>query len=424
MPAKNIRKVCFLGAGTMGCFNSLLTAVAGYEVVLYDVSEEALKLVPQRHREWGAVLMESRSMDQATVEAGFARVSLTTDPEEAARDADFLSESVFERLDIKRSIHEQFDKILPAHTIMTTNTSTLLLSEIESAVERGDRFAALHFHQPSTLVDIVAGPRTSAETIETVKEFARSIGQIYVLLKKERSGYLHNAMFVSLLASSIILKALGDQDFQDIDRAWMLNRKAAVGPFGMIDGVGLNIVLDILENAAAQAEDRKEQLGGIVGMLRSYVDRGDLGMKTGKGFYEYPEPAYTKPDFLAGKVENKEVSNALLLSVLSTALTLVIEDYAGMEDVDKSWMIPHGGEAGPFGLMDQMGLDEVLKAIEERAKLIKSMMGDQGPEDETANMTADFLRSFIDKGNLGVKTGKGFYSYPDPAYKKPGFLGQ
>ncbi|MCP4755472.1 MAG: hypothetical protein GY866_31805 [Proteobacteria bacterium] len=109
MQAKTIKKVCFLGAGTMGCFNSLLAAAAGYDVFGYDISEDALKRVPERQREWGEALMERRSWDRDYLEAALSRVTLTTDPEEAAGDADFLSESVFERLDLKRNTHAQFE---------------------------------------------------------------------------------------------------------------------------------------------------------------------------------------------------------------------------------------------------------------------------------------------------------------------------
>lgn len=131
------------------------------------------------------------------------RITRTTDPEETARGIDLFSESVLEQLELKRETHGKFDQLLPAYAIMTTNTSTLLLSDIESAVKRGDKFAAMHFHQPSLLVDIVAGPRTSSITIDIVKRFVKSQGQVYVVLKKERGGYLHNAMFGSLLGTGI-----------------------------------------------------------------------------------------------------------------------------------------------------------------------------------------------------------------------------
>jgi enoyl-CoA hydratase/3-hydroxyacyl-CoA dehydrogenase len=424
VPIDGIKRVCFVGAGTMGCYNSLISSMAGYEVVLYDISEEVLERVQERHREWGAFLIEQGTMgvNQEKLEAGISRISLTSDPKEAARDSDLLSESVFERLELKRQVHRQFDALLSPHAIMTTNTSTLPLSDIESAVHRGEKFAAMHFHQSSPLVDIVAGPRTSTETIDSVKRFVKSQGQTYILLKKERAGYLHNAMYSSLLGTAMILVVVGGADFQDVDRAWMLNQNSEVGPFGMMDFVGLNIIMDAIEGTIERSDEMMEGARLLSDLLRPYRERGDLGVKTGRGFYTYPEPAFQKPDFITGREENRELSRALLNSVISTALTLVIEGYADIEDVDRSWILTHNPEIGPFGMMDNKGLDIVSQELEEQAKMIELLMGGSEILTQTTEMTADFLRPYIERGELGVKTGKGFYTYPDPVYKKSGFL--
>lgn len=424
MPIDGIKRVCFVGAGTMGCYNSLISAMAGYDVVLYDTSEEVLERAPERQREWGAFLIEQGTVgiDQEKLEAGLSRISRTSDPKEAARDSDLLSESVFERLELKRQVHGQFDALLSPHAIMTTNTSTLLLSDIESAVLRGERFAAMHFHQSSPLVDIVAGPRTSPETIDTVKRFVQSQGQTYILLKKERAGYLHNAMYSSLLGTAMILVVVGGADLKDVDRAWMHNQNSEVGPFGMMDFVGLNIVMDAIEGTIERNDEMMEGARLLGDFLRSYIERGDLGVKTRKGFYTYPEPAFQKPDFMAGMDENRKLSRALLNSVISIALTLVIEGYADMEDVDRSWMLTHNPEIGPFGMMDNKGLDFVSQELEDRAGMMELLMGSSEIITETTKMTVDFLHPYIERGDLGVSSGRGFYTYPEPAYAKPEFL--
>ena len=424
MANTEIKKVCFVGAGTMGVYNSLITALAGYRVALYDISQQALEQVPERQLNWSPILVERGVADHNAIEAASARISRTIDPEKAAQDADLLSESVFERLDLKRQTHRQFDQILPAHAIMTTNTSTLLLSDIESAVQRGDKFAAMHFHQPTPLVDIVAGPRTSPETVDIIKQFVKSQGQIYIVLKKEREGYLHNAMFGGLLGTAMMLAALLGVDFKKIDQAWMLNQKNMVGPFGMLDGVGINLVVDILgENARKEQPPGPEITAAICNFLQPYIERGDLGVKTGKGFYEYPEPDFLNPDFLLGTEEDTALSGPMVSSVLSTALTLVAEGYADPPDVDKSWMLTHSPECGPFGTIDAIGLDVVKKDLQQRAEQIEAMMGNPGTVTETTKIATDLLDSYIQKGELGVKTGKGFYSYPYPDYQRPGFLG-
>ncbi|MBW2176724.1 MAG: hypothetical protein JRH03_07215 [Deltaproteobacteria bacterium] len=425
MPIDEVKKVCFVGAGTMGCYNSMISALSDYSVALYDISEEALEQVFERQTNWGEVLVESGIADHKRVQAASAAIIRTTDPEKAARDADFLSESVFERLDVKRRTHQQFDALLPPHAIMTTNTSTLLLSKIESAVKRGDKFAAMHFHQPTPLVDIVPGPRTSPRTMDIIRRFVQSQGQTYVELKKEREGYLHNTMFGALLGTAQALAALVGADFKEIDRSWMLNQNDTIGPFGMLDGVGLNLVKDVLAESVnrEKSPSSPEIVAALAAYLQPYLDRDNLGMKTGRGFYAYPLPEFQKPEFLANRKEDTTLSIPMINTVLASALTLVAEGYADPRDVDKSWMLTHNPKCGPFGTMDAIGLDVVKKDLLEHAEQIEAMLGNTGTVIETTKIATNFLNLYVEKGELGVKTGKGFYGYPDPEYKKSEFLG-
>lgn len=415
MPIDEIKKVCFVGAGTMGSYNSLITAIHGYEAVLYDVSEDALEASKTRQDEWLYILVERGLFDRATVETGMRRVVRTTDPEEAARDADLLSESVFEIVEGKRETHSRFEALLPPHAIMTTNTSSLLASEIESVLENGGRFAAMHFHQPGRLVDLVAGPHTTARTIDVLKKFVRSQGQVPIVLKKEYPGYLHNAIYVRLLGTSQFVAGSGLASFEDVDRAWMANQNSEMGPFGMMDFVGLNLVADMLENATKNENSPKEAIAVMQALVRPYVERGELGLKTGKGFYTYPEPAFRQPSFMENYVENEDVSGVLLGAVFAPALILSIEGVGDPEEVDLCWMLTHNPKMGPFGMMDLRGLDVVKEEIEQRGRDMEMFA-------QHAQMISDFLTPYIKRGELGVKTGRGFYTYPDPAYQRPGFL--
>ncbi len=424
MPIKEVNKVCFAGAGTMGCYNSLIAALSGYGVTLYDISEEALEQVPERQLNWSETLVGQGIADYEAIQAAAAAIIRTTDPSEAALNADFFSESVFERLDLKREIHSLFDGLLPDHAIMTTNTSTLLPSKIEKAVKRGEKFAAMHFHQSTPLVDIVPGPRTSPETLDTVQRFVKSQGQVYVMLKKEREGYLHNTLFVALLGTAHTLAVLTGADFKEIDRSWMLNQNDTIGPFGMLDGVGLDLVMDIVVESVNREKfpSNPQIAAALAAYLQPYLDRGDLGMKTGRGFYDYPEPEFQTPKFLANAQEDTALSAPMVNTVLATALTLVAEDYAEPHDVDKSWMLTHNPECGPFGTIDAIGLDVVRESLQLRAEQMEAIMGNPGTVYEMTKIATDFLDGYIQKEELGMISGKGFYSYPDPEYQKPHFL--
>lgn len=297
MEERKIQNVTFIGAGTMGCFNSLATAVFGYDCVVYDISEEALKAAPLRQRDLGAVIVAQGKMTEELLEQGLSRISYTENLEEAVRKADLVSESVLEKLELKREVHQELDRICPEKTILTTNTSYLLVSEIEDAVARGDRFAALHFHLGAPLLDIVGGPRTSSDTIETLRAFASSIMQTAIVGKKEKDGYLFNNIILSMFSTALNLVADGYADIRDVDRAYMAALGQPVGPFGSMDGVGLDVILDTLEGQARRRN--KAEYETAAALVRPFVKEGHLGVKTGKGFYDYPEPAYQKPDFLA-----------------------------------------------------------------------------------------------------------------------------
>ncbi len=282
----------------MGCFNSLACAIFGYECVVYDISEESLAEAPERQREiWEAIAESRELLTPELLEEGMARIRFTADLETAVQDADLVSESVAENLEIKRTVHQQLDQVCPENTIITTNTSSLLVSEIEDVVQRGDKFAALHFHLGGLLLDIVGGPRTSPGTIDILQRFARSIQQTPVVLKKEKDGYLFNSIFIAEIQTAILLVLDGHADFKDVDRAYMAAKGAESGPFAWMDGVGINVILDIVKEQVKRREPEAGQR--IIDFLQPYVDRGDLGWKTGKGFYTYPNPEYEKDSFLA-----------------------------------------------------------------------------------------------------------------------------
>jgi enoyl-CoA hydratase/3-hydroxyacyl-CoA dehydrogenase len=416
MKIGEIKKVLYAGAGTMGCYNSLVSALAGYDVVLYDISPDALEASIQRQKNWIPQLVELKRADEKTIEEAIESILRTTDLVKAAGDADLLSESVFEQRALKRQVHQELDRLLPPHAIMTTNTSTLLVSEIEDAVQRGDKFAAMHYHQPSLLVDLMAGPRTSARTMDILKRFTLSQGQVFIEIKKERPGYIHNALYGRLLGSAMFLAALGLGTVEDIDRAWMISQNAKAGPFGMMDYVGLNVVNDATRANIEKAGGNEEIQSLILGLIKPLIDRGDLGIKTGRGFYRYPDPTFSRSEFTAGCEPVPELKEALTNAVFSEAMLMVREEFAGVEDVDRCWMLTHNPKWGPFGMIDREGLERIKERIEERGRQLDFLA-------EEAGKIGGFLQSYIDQGYLGEKSGRGFYAYPDPAYSRKDFIG-
>jgi 3-hydroxybutyryl-CoA dehydrogenase len=296
----DVHRVLIIGSGTMGLQIGLQCATHGYQVVLYDIEPAALETGMQRIRAYADDLVAAGVIDSVEHTQALTNIAATTDPAIAASDADLVSESVPEDPALKGRVLGQFHALCPPRTIFTTNTSTLIPSMFAAATKRPDRFAALHFHPPvwsSNVVDVMPHPGTSPETTELLLAFARRIGQVPIHLRTESYGYVFNAMYNALNREAIALVANGITSIEDVDRAWMGIMKMPIGPFGMLDGVGLDTVWHITDYWARQIGDA--QLRTNADFVKAYVDRGCCGVKTGEGFYKYPSPAWAVPGFVA-----------------------------------------------------------------------------------------------------------------------------
>ena len=183
---------------------------------------------------------------------------------------------------------------MPASHHITTNSSTLVPSQYAEATGRPARFCALHFHQPiwsSNVVDIMPHPGTDPAVVVLVRDFARTIDQIPILLQKESPGYVFNAMLDAVLSAASDLVARNVATFEDVDRSWMGITGMPVGPFGIMDLVGLDLIYSIVLRKAGIFRFLPAARRPL-SVLESYVERGKLGLKTGEGFYTYPDPAF------------------------------------------------------------------------------------------------------------------------------------
>lgn len=300
MKVPGINRVCIIGSGTMGQQIGFLCAMHGYDVVLYDISREALGKAINRSRDFGQWYVQKGDINQAQLEETMKRIVITTDDSEAAREADLINESLPENPELKAKVFARFNDLCPERTLFTTNTSTLLPSMIAEKTGRPGRFLALHFHdiRITDVVDIMPHRGTAPEAVDLVKEFTKSIGQIAITLKKENHGYVFNAMISNLFFSALTLASRDVASIEDIDRAWMGVMHTPSGPFGMMDHVGLTTVWAITEYWAQVKGDTQSRRNAD--FLKKYVDEGRHGMKTKKGFYTYPDPDFQQKEFLKG----------------------------------------------------------------------------------------------------------------------------
>ncbi len=301
MTIDDLRRVLIVGAGTMGQQIALQVVRHGYDVTLHDTDEATLAPAMQRIRGYAEHLAASGTL--ADPAAALARIRPTADLAEAGREADLVSESVPEDPFLKGRVFGDLNLVCPKRTVFTTNASVLVPSFFAEASGRPDRLLALHFHPDvwvSNVVDVMPHAGTAPEAIALVEAFARRIGQVPIVLKRERSGYVFNALLGVLIEVAQSLVAGEVAAAEDVDRAWMGITKMDRGPFGTMDHIGLDTVWQVV-HLAAQRTGRKDLARNAAYLKEHFLDRGKLGVKSGEGFYTYPDPAFARAGFVEGE---------------------------------------------------------------------------------------------------------------------------
>ena len=241
-------RITTAGAGTMGSQVAWQMAFHGKQVTVYDAIPEGLEKGKELHREYAQHFVERRGASQEEIGDTFNRLAYTTDLATAVADADLISESVPEALSIKESFWQEASRHAPARTVFTTNTSTLAPSGLAGFVDRPERFLALHFAigvWDSNIGEVMGHPGTDPAVFESVLEFAGEIGLVPIPIRKEQSGYVINSLLVPWCTAALELLVRGVSDFESIDRTWMITLQTGMGPFGMIDRMGLGVVYHV-----------------------------------------------------------------------------------------------------------------------------------------------------------------------------------
>ena len=289
-----IKKVCVLGAGTLGTRVALQSALSGYEVSVYDINLKALKNAKEVMENIVKKLAKASGLESDSGLMAIEKITFTKDPKVAVNEADIINESVLEEIGVKNEVWKLFGEIAPEKTIFTTNTSYLLPSMFAEVSGRPAKFCALHFHDVFTakVVDIMPHPGTDENLIPVLMDFGRSLEQVPVLVKKENNGYIFNTMLMSFIGAAGKLLVNDIASIEDIDKSWMVNFAMPKGPFGILDTIGLETAWHVTKNQPDKASQ------AFAALLKTYVDAGKLGEKSGEGFYKYPKPKYRDPDFL------------------------------------------------------------------------------------------------------------------------------
>ncbi|WP_194824310.1 3-hydroxyacyl-CoA dehydrogenase [Nocardia sp. XZ_19_231] len=279
------RKVTVLGTGVLGSQIAFQTAFHGFDVTAYDIDDAALTTARTRFDGLAAVYQQDvAGADASNTTATAAGITLTTDLAAAVAEADLIIEAVPEVLEIKRDLYGKLGALAPDRTVFATNSSTLLPSDIVDYTGRPDRFLALHFANhvwKFNTAEVMGTEQTDPAVFAAVAEFAKAIGMVPIELHKEKAGYVLNSLLVPFLNSGIELAAGGYAEPAAVDETWRIATGAPMGPFQILDIVGLTTPYNILING----DDDHKKLAAW--LKENYIDKGKLGAATGEGFYRY-----------------------------------------------------------------------------------------------------------------------------------------
>ena len=269
-----IKIVSIIGAGFLGKLISEKVALKDYTVRVYDVNPEGLdKLVRRLNRKKKRLGVSGEVTSHKSLS-------------EAVKNADLIIEAVPEKLNLKKEVFSQIDKAAPPHAIIATNSSSIPVSKIEDAVERNDKVLNLHFYHPirTPMVDIMRGTKTSDNTFEKGKTFLEGIEVTPLVVNKECFGFVFNRIWRSVKKDCLKIWAGDYADIETVDKAWKIFTGMGLGPFQIMDAIGLDVVYNVemsYYKESGTPDDKPPQA------LKDMINRGELGLKTGKGFYQY-----------------------------------------------------------------------------------------------------------------------------------------
>lgn len=296
-----LENVAIIGTGVLGTQISMITAYAGYKVKIYDVNQDSFAQNLKTLRDE----LKSKNVEPIIpwekwyeCEKSIRRGNSI---EECIKDAELIIEAVPEKIDLKQDIFKRIGEKAIPNAIIATNSSSIPVSRLETSSGRAEYCLNIHFYFPLqgiNIVDVMGGTHTLPEILERGVEWVRSLNFIPLTVRKELLGFCFNRVWRAIKRETLYMWGNSFVDFKDIDRAWMVFNDSIEGPFGIMDKVGLDVVYDI---EMVYYNDSKDPKDYPPEALLEKVKKGELGIKTGKGFYTYPNPEYLESDFLYSK---------------------------------------------------------------------------------------------------------------------------
>ena len=386
MQLEDVQRVAVLGAGNMGHGIAEVAALAGYDVSLRDIEAEFVQ-DGYDQIEWSlGKLAEKDRISEDAAEEALDRVETFVDLEPALADADVVVEVVPEKMAIKKDVYEEVVEFAPEGAVFVTNTSSLSVTELSEVTDRPERFCGMHFFNPPVrmdLVEVISGKHTSEETLELVEGLAESMGKTPVRVRKDSPGFIVNRILVPLMNEAAWIVESGDATIETVDSTTKFDMGLPMGSFELADQVGIDVGFHVLEYMHEVLGDAYRPCP----LLAEKVEAGDLGKKTGAGFYEYEDGdgAQIPTDAVDAGVRRR------LLAVMANEVAgLIGDDVADAAAIDKAVQLGAGFPDGPAKLADGEGLDTLVDTLDALA-------------DETGEAryeATDYLREAAESGGF------------------------
>jgi enoyl-CoA hydratase/3-hydroxyacyl-CoA dehydrogenase len=393
---EKIKRAAVVGSGAMGHGIAELLAMAGYDVVMVDVSDELLQKGKEKIKWSLDKFVEKKRIRQEDADAALARVTTTTSYEQAGKDIDLAIEAVPEIMDLKKKVFAKLDEVSPMHAILASNTSALSITEMGKATKRPDKVAGMHFFSPPqlmALVEVIKGENTSQETMSTISELAKKLGKTTVIVKKDVRGFIVNRVLGAAFNEAFWALKRGEVTKEGIDASVKYNGGFPMGWFELADFVGLDITYDVGKILYEAYGERFKPCSDVIDPL---IKEHKLGQKTGVGFYDWTKG---RPRIPFNLLDEYDVDRSWVVAA-NEAAWLLHDDAASPEDIDTGMKLGTYWPSGPCEYADRTGLDAIVNKLKELHSKNNMEMYKPCP----------LLEEYVSKGWTGKKVGRGFYT--------------
>jgi enoyl-CoA hydratase / 3-hydroxyacyl-CoA dehydrogenase len=377
-------RLAVIGAGEMGHGIAELAALHGHEVSLRDIDTKFLDHGMERIRWSLGKLVEKGQIRPEQSEEALSRIHPTTDLREATRDVDVVIEAVFEDLELKKTVFRELDRAAPKDAVLASNTSALPITNMARATKRPHKVVGMHFFNPPMLmplVEVIRAEQTDDKTLEVAVDLAKSLGKTVVVVKKDVPGFITTRVLGPYFEEAAWIHDDERVSIETIDASMRFRAGFPMGPFELADQVGIDVLHHLILNAGRP----------MPRSVQALIADKKLGRKVQAGFYSYKSG---RPNLVPEMGKGFDPIR-ILAPMIAAAAELVSMEVASPSDIDEAMRLGTAFPKGPLATADDLGIDVVVAALRshDRAK------------------TPAILKDMVARGNLGVKSGKGFYEH-------------